>query len=142
MLRKSANNSVSIFTQDNRQLDFLIDACLRIASAHDAMPKLAFGAHFVAGLAQIMPAPLLLSVGVFSPILIRDIASGADRFVPRYASQLPARLAAVNLCNSLVGQNIDGFTAGESDYRAAVERCLVSRGEVVNRYVPTPAGRT
>jgi hypothetical protein len=133
--RRAANNSVSIFDAGNRQLDFLVDACLRIASAHERVPKLAIGARFVTALAQIMPVPLLTNIGIFSPVLMQALASGHEGLVAAYAAQLPARIAAANMCNSLVGQAMEGFTASEADYQAAVKQCLDTRGEMVNRFV-------
>jgi hypothetical protein len=128
------NNSISIFTRDNRQIDFLIDACLRIGRSKTRLDKLDAGTRLLTGLATVIPMPVLPNVGMLSPLLLRDIASGEDRFVPAYALQLRQPLAAANLCGSLVDQPLQGIAADETVYDAVVSRLLQSRGDVINRH--------
>jgi hypothetical protein len=136
---RRANNSITVFTESNRQLDFLIDACLRLARS-GRIHKLSIGAHLVSGLAQLLPIQLVANAGIFSPLLMLDIAQGAQGITPAYAAQLPGALGAANLCGSLVGRPTEGFIADEAAYRKVVETCLATAGEVVNRYC-TPEAR-
>jgi hypothetical protein len=129
------NNSVSVFTRGNRQLDFFIDACLRIGQGKERLHKLDVGTRFLTGLAALMPMPVLPHAGTLSPLLVNDIAGGEDRFVPEYARRLPQRLAAANLCGSLVGLPMDGAEAGEAAFAKTVAVLLESRGGVINRHV-------
>jgi hypothetical protein len=136
---QQANNAISVFTRGNPQLDFLIDACLRIAAGKPRIDKVEVGTHLVSKLAGLVPMPLVTNVGIFSPVIVNDVASGTDRFVPAYAARLPSPLAAVNLCQSLVGQAVHGQVAGAAAYEKAVARLIESRGAVVNRHVRAAA---
>ncbi len=120
------NNSISVFTRANRQLDFLIDACLRIAQAQRKVGKLTVSTDFLTGLGKILPIPLLDNVGVFSPVIVSDIA-GSEHLLGEYGRHLPAPLAAANLCHSLVSD--------DAQCAAAVDKCMRTRGDVVNRHV-------
>lgn len=130
------NNSALVFTRGHHQLGFLIEACLGIASSKPQLDRLEFGPNLLTGLAQLMPLRVLNNIGMFSPLLMRDIGSGEERWTAAYAAQLPVPLAAANLCNSLVGQTVQDHAAAEADYEAVVATCLRTRGDVVNRHVP------
>lgn len=132
--RRSANNSISMFSKGCLQLDFFIDAALRIAASQPRVHKLSIGALFLTGLAQLVPTPLLNNVGLFSPLLMNDIA-GAERFLAAYGAQLPAPIASANLCGSLVGLTMEGAMAQDDVYCAVVDKCLATHGDVVNRHV-------
>ena len=127
------NNSLFVMTRDNRQLDFLIDACLRIAMSKPRLDKLDIGSRFMTKLAESMPMPLVANVGLFSPLLMQAIANGDEAILRAYAQKLPIPLACANLCGSLVGQEMQGFAASSDNYDAVVRACLGTRGEVVNR---------
>jgi hypothetical protein len=129
------NNSMLVFTRNQPYLDFLIDAAVRIASSKASVSRVAISTEFLSGLAHLLPLPMIANAGIFSPVLMRDIASGEERILPSYAAKLPAPLAAANLCNSLAGKLSEGHVATVSDYEAVIEKCLRTRGEVVNRHV-------
>lgn len=129
-----ANNSITAFLKGNVHLEFFIDSALRIAASKEQVGKLAISTSFLTGLAHLMPMPLLRNVGIFSPMLVHDIASGSGQHLKSYAACLPAPLAAANLCQSLVGPG-SSDRAGQGDVDAVVEICLRTRGDVVNRHV-------
>ena len=132
---RKVNNSVSVFTRGNRQLEFLIDSCERIVSSKSRVDRLELGSTFLTGLAWLLPLRVLDNIGMFSPLLMQDIASGQEQWTAAYAAQLPAPLAAANLCNSLVGVHVHGHTAPEASYDAVIEACLRTSGDIVNRHV-------
>jgi hypothetical protein len=131
---RTANNSITVFSKGNAQLDFFIDAALRIGARQPRVHKLAIGSRFLTGFVQLVPTPLLTNVGMFSPVLMNDIA-GDEVLLPAYGEQLPAPLACANLCGSLVGQAMHGSTADDAVYRKVVDKCLSTKGDVVNRHV-------
>jgi hypothetical protein len=131
---RTANNSITVFSKGNAQLDFFIDAALRIGASQPHVHKLAIGSRFLTGFVQLVPTPLLTNVGMFSPLLMNDI-TGDEMLLPAYGAELPAPLACANLCASLVGQAMHGSTAEDSVYQAVVDKCLSTKGEVVNRHV-------
>jgi hypothetical protein len=129
------NNSITVFARGNPQLDFLIDACMKIASSRAQVGKFDLGTEFLTRLGQIVPLPLLPNVGMFSPVLMNAIAHGEDTLLSAYAAQLSAPLVAANLCNSIAGTDVQGSVAGHAVYDAVVEQCLATRGGVVNRWL-------
>ena len=126
------NNSVSVFVRGNVYLDFFIDACEANGRASARIGKLDASTRFLTSLRQILSYPLLFNVGMLSPDLMLDIARGQSRVLPTYAGQLQAPIACANLCGSLAS----GDAAG---YAAVIERCLATRGSVVNRWRQTPS---
>jgi hypothetical protein len=131
---RTVNNSITVFSKGNAQLDFFIDATLRIAASQPRLHKLAIGSRFLTAFVQLVPTPLLTNVGLFSPLLMNDIA-GDESLLPAYGAQLAAPLACANLCGSLVGQAMHGSTAQDTAYQRVVEKCLSTQGSVVNRHV-------
>jgi hypothetical protein len=129
------NNSVSVFTRDTQQLDFFIDACLRIARNKERLGKLDVATRFLSGLSALMPMPVLPNAGTFSPLLVRDIADGKETFVREYARVLPRPLAAANLCGSLAGSPMDGATVRDEDFDKAIDLLMRTGGDIVNRHV-------
>jgi hypothetical protein len=132
---RRVNNSVTVFTRGSIHLDFLIDACLRIARHKPRLGKFDVGTLLLSQLRTIIPFPLLANVGMFSPAIMADIASGTEHYLPSYAQQLTVPLACANLCSSLAGQQFSGMPADDRLYDAVVEQCLQTRGEVVNRFL-------
>jgi hypothetical protein len=133
-VRRAVNNSITLFSKGNSQLDFFIDTALRIAASQPRVHKLSISSLFLTALAKVMPMPLLNNVGIFSPLLMNDVA-GDETLLPAYASELPAPIAAANLCGSLAGQTMEGALADEAAYMTVIDKCLSSRGNVVNRHV-------
>lgn len=134
------NNSIALFARDNPQLDFFIDACLRIASAREKLSKLDVGTSFLSSLRGILPFPLVEGVATLSPMLMRDIASGETSRLAMLAHAHAQPLVCANLCASLERWN--GGSDGAAVYDSVVERLLGSHGDVLNRFrddATTPA---
>ena len=134
---RRVNNSISVFVKGNVHLDFFIDTCSRLAQ-EPTLNKLAV-VRFLTDLSRILRFQLLGNVGLFSPTLMNEIATGQTKWLPDYARTLPEPLACANLCGSLVDVPVDGSTATAQTFEAVVERCLASRGDVVNRWRPQAA---
>jgi len=131
------NNSITSFAKHNPQLDFLIDACLRIAHLKPKLTRLDLGTTLLSSLGNAIPIPLLTNVGMFSPGMMTDITSGTDLYLKAYATKMMAPLACANMCASLVGRS-SGDVAGDNLlYEQVIDKCLESKGEVVNRHFVT-----
>jgi hypothetical protein len=128
-----ANNAVSVFDTGNVQLDFLIDAFQRVARPQAQLRRIVYS-RTLTRLAAVAPMPVVECIGIFSPALMADVASGRDRLLPAYAREVRAPLAGANMCGSLVGKAGNAAQAGEAAYQAVIRRCLDSGGEVVNRH--------
>jgi len=129
------NNSISVFVKGNAYLDFFIDACEQTARALPQMGKLDASTRFLTELHAILPFPILFNVGILSPALMSDIANGNAQFLPTYAQQLRAPIASANLCASLQDQTFQGVAIDARCYEVVIDRCLESRGMVVNRFL-------
>lgn len=132
---RNVNNAMTVFVKGNAYLDFFIDAARRTVLANDVVKKIAVGTQFLSRLRQVMPFHLVMKVGLFNPLLMVDIASGANRYLPAYGKALVQPLACANLCGSLLGEASYGAVATQETYDTVVALCLESRGEVVNRFV-------
>lgn len=131
------NNSITVFARNNTHLEFFIDACQRIARHKPGLGKLDVGTRFLTQLRGVLPFPLIANVGMFSPAVMADIAGGEDQFLRHYARHLMSPLACANLCGSLLGTQVAGVASDDRFYEAVVDRCLRTRGEVINRHFET-----
>ncbi|MBI5279049.1 MAG: hypothetical protein HY854_21620 [Burkholderiales bacterium] len=132
-LIKRVNNSMLAFHHRNVHLEFLLDACLRLARARPKIGKLDLGTVPLTRLYETFPFPLLKGVGMFSPAVMRDIAQGTGPFLDFYAKQLHAPIGCANLCASLEGE------VGTAHYDKVIELCLATRGGIVNDLVGSGA---
>ena len=64
--------------------------------------------------------PLLETVGMFSPLVIRDVAAGSGEAVSRLRHEIPGPLAAANLCSSLFDGETDGVALNDDTNGAGV----------------------
>lgn len=136
------NNAITVFCAGNVQLDFFIDACLRIGRNKARVGKLDVGTKFLSGLRAVMPFPLLENVGMLSPRMLQEITGGEPMHLRRYAQGLPVPLACVNLCGSMQGQPLQGVFCDDTLYAQVIGTLLSSRGEVVNSLRPAGSGKT
>lgn len=126
------NNSIAVFCKNNLHLDFFIDACLRIGRQKATIGKLDVGTNFLSKLRNILPFPLMENVGILSPALMREIILDEPVNLVEYAQCLNAPLAAVNLCASLDGQDIQGVIANAQVYENVVNILLTNYGGAIN----------
>lgn len=133
--RRRVNNSVAVFARGNSLLDFYAHACARmVRGARGEISNLQVGTFFLTALDRKFALPVLDDVGLFSPLVLRDIVAGGGRCLKVYAEEFGAPVRAANLCASFSGREYDGVTVTESMYEAASRRLLETGGEIVNRY--------
>lgn len=133
--RRRVNNSVAVFTRGNSLLDFYIHACEQtVGGARGEISNLQVGTFFLTSLHRKFALPLLDDVGLFSPLVMRDIAAGGGPCLKVYAEEFGTPVRAANLCASYSGREYDGVSLTERTYDAVSERLLETRGEIVNRY--------
>ncbi|MBC7603424.1 MAG: hypothetical protein H7255_12300 [Ramlibacter sp.] len=132
------NNAITVFVKGNKgktYLDFFIDAAERTAFSLDVVPKIAISTQFLTRLRQALPFHLLMNVGLFSPLVLADLAGGTSRVLPAYGAALRQPLACANLCASIVGETKHGVVITDAMCDTVVQKCLESKGEIVNRFV-------
>lgn len=133
------NNSIAVFTRNSIHLDFFIDACLRIAHQKSSVGKLDVGTAFFSHLGSVLPFPLLMNNGIFSPTIITEIAAGGGPYLSEYARNLKVPVACANFCASLAGTGDPDPAQHERIYEAAIANCMATQGDVINRLIPSPS---
>jgi hypothetical protein len=127
------NNAVAVFARGNAFLDFYIHACERVVGrAGGPVGKLDVGTRLLTHLHQAMPLPLLGSVALLSPPVLRDLAEGGGPLVRLYRDRFVGPARAINLCASLRGQEIGGVRMDDGLFEAAIDRLVATGGEALN----------
>ena len=124
----NVHNAVCLFERGDSFLNFYIYACERIVTASRGLvPNQIVGTKFLTALHNIVAFPLINSVGMLSPVVLRDVALGGGAAIDCLIQELPDPLAAVNLCMSLVGGNIGGLELSDQRMELICDR-LMSQG--------------
>jgi hypothetical protein len=133
------NNSVMVFARRNPFLEFYIEACqTAVRAAGGEVASHLVGTDLLTDLDRVVPLVKLDSVGMISPALARDLAADSDRAPRFYAEGLAQPVRAANLCLSFAGRPDPTQRLRPATFEATVERLLASRGEAINRWLPTP----
>jgi len=125
-VRRHVHNAVCVFGPDDPVLPFLIHVATRVlerARPASTAPQL-IGPKLLTHLHGVADFPLIESVGMASPAVLRDLASPAGDG-PAWRALRNAHagpLAALNLCASLVGRASDGVTVTDDLLHAAMAR--------------------
>jgi hypothetical protein len=130
-----ANNSVSVFSAGNQFQDFYIDSCRKILDQKDSPDHWGLGTHFLSWVRRAYPIPLMSNIGVFCAALLKDIMKGTAEVMPWYIRAQNVPLVAANLCASLRDAPSPPATIMDDVCKIVVDRCLESKGGVVNQYL-------
>ena len=151
-------NAVTVLTANNSFLEFYIYACKTIVAAPQhwisrfggstkinaklerfkaglskpsaRLPSDIVGTEFLTRLNKAVSFPLLENIGLFSPILMNEIASGRHRYIKKYMRLFGHPIYGANLCGSSAG--ID-FT--EDVANKVMDKLMSTKGNVVNQYL-------
>ncbi len=130
------NNSVTAFARGNEALDFFIDACeFIVRRARGPISSLSVGTKFLTDFHKLCDLPLLENVGLFSPLVMRDIAAGGGPYAKAFAREFASDVAAANLCGSTADASVDGVVVDSQTYTRVVDELLADRGGLFNRCV-------
>jgi hypothetical protein len=124
---RRVNNAISVYSRGTPFLDFYIDACRRIIARAERPHTLELGTRLLTVLQQGFPLPLLPNIGMFSPLILADLAYGTSHLLPTYLHAVDTPLVAANCCASLRDQHHQGIVLTDEVYAAAVERCLETK---------------
>ncbi|HEY1921302.1 MAG TPA: hypothetical protein VGG44_00940 [Tepidisphaeraceae bacterium] len=130
-----ANNSVSVFSAGNQFQDFYIDSCRKILDQEQVSDHWGLGTHFLSWVRRAYPMPLMHNIGMFYPPLLKDIMRGSAEVMPWYIRAQKVPLVAANLCASLRDAPSPPATIIDDVNKIVVDRCLESKGHVVNQYL-------
>ena len=131
--RQRVNNAVAVFTRGNSMLDFYIHACEQIVkNKRGRISNLEVGTLLLTELHRRLSLPLLKNVGLFSPHLMQDIASGDGKVLKIYMEEFGSPIRAANLCASYANKEYEGLTVGEDAYHLVLDKLIETGGGVVN----------
>ena len=118
---RQVHNAILVFTRPSPVLDFLIQTVVNLATRHAGAaapqflgPKLLTALHNIVGFAVIE------SVGMASPLVLRDLAAGGGPALDLLTTKTEDSLGALNLCSSYQGQTIDGVACTDSLFENAI----------------------
>lgn len=134
---RRVNNAVTVFTQNNRFLDFYLYACEEIVKRRRRLRHFSVGTGFLTEINRQVGLPVITSVGLFSPIVMSAIHNGIDDIIALYMRCFANRICAANLCSTFFGRKPYGITMNERLYHSVISRLLESGGDVVNDYLPS-----
>jgi hypothetical protein len=130
-VRRHVHNAVCVFGPDDPVLPFLIHVAgglLARAAPGRTSPQI-IGPKLLTHLHGVADFPLIESVGMASPPVLRDLATGGGPAWDALRQAHAAPLAALNLCASLVGRTVDGVTVTD-DLLTAAMNGLMDRTEL------------
>lgn len=122
------HNAFFVFTQENSFLDFYIHSCLSIVKRIDGLmvPQIV-GPKFLSAIHNIVACPVIEEVGMFSPLVVKDVIDGTGKALDLLKHESPKALYAANLSASMEGHENDGVTLSTTDMQTACDQ-LLKRG--------------
>ncbi len=122
----NVHNAMLVFTPRGRAtLDFYREQAERLLlSAGPDVPAQLVGPKLLTALHNVVRFPLLASVGMVSPLVVRDLASGGGVAWDMLRSAHDDGLAALNLSTSLMGTATDGVEVTEALLERAVDALM------------------
>lgn len=135
MADKRVCNALSVFVRGNSILDFYIHACKMIVSRRTEMSPLEVGTNFLTALRAKVPFPILEHVGLFSPAILFDLERGSDAYLRMFMHESATPIYGANLCAGLRNTTTQGVVVNDELFEKVVEKCLHTRGEIINRYL-------
>ncbi|MBB4284799.1 hypothetical protein [Roseospira goensis] len=123
-VRRHVHNAVCVFGPDDPVLPFLIHAVtglLTRAEVGCVSPQLV-GPKLLSHLNGVAAFALVESVGMASPLVLRDLAAGGGPAWDALVGAHAAPLAALNLCASLAGRTVDGVAVTDALLTTAMDR--------------------
>lgn len=126
---RQVHNAILVMRRDTPALDFIRQTALKIATRHTgpAASQL-LGPKLLTALHNIVGFDVVESVGMASPLVIRDIIASKRPAGTSALDELRrasgSELGAVNLCASYRNREIDGVYLSDDDFAGCVETLL------------------
>lgn len=132
---KKVNNAVTVFTRNNHMLEFYIYACKSLVRNKNIISKTEVGTKFLTELYRNMHFQLLNNIGIFSPALLYEIATGREKCVRKYITEFGHPIRAANLCYSFRNLTYRGALMSDKIYQTVIDKLIESKGNIVNKYL-------
>jgi hypothetical protein len=118
------HNALALFRRGDPLLPFLAYTSERLVARYDGVPPPHLvGPRLLAPLHNLADFPLVDAVGSLGPLVLGDLLDGGGPALSMLNAR-SGRLAAANLCASLVNAGQDGRTLDDKAMLAVVERLL------------------
>jgi len=129
---KNVHNAILAFCRNNSFLEFYIHSCLSILgrASGPLVPQI-IGTKYLTALHNIVGFKLIDEVGMASPLVVRDIASGGGAALDLLLKQSPADLCALNLCTSLAGGRVDNVDLADSLMESVCNVLMTSSEDLI-----------
>ncbi|NKB43389.1 MAG: hypothetical protein GKS03_03835 [Alphaproteobacteria bacterium] len=125
---RQVHNAILVINRSTPVLDFLIQTVLTLAERHDGPASPQFlGPKLLTALHNIVGFPVIESVGMTSPLVLGDLATGGGPALSQMANAMDSPLGAVNLCSSYRNQTVDGIHCDDGVFEDAINT-LNTRG--------------
>lgn len=132
------NNAVMVFEKDHPMLAFYrfaTEAILRHAPPGE-IERTVVGPKFLTALNRAMPIERLNSVGLFTPRLMADIATGGHQHCAAYATAFGYPMGAANLCHfNRHFSDVVAQSQLDALFEQAIDRLLATQGQILNRHL-------
>ena len=121
IVSERVNNAVIVMERDNEFLDFYRYACNQVINEWKQLSHSAFGTIFLTQIHKMLRQPLLLEVGMFSPLLLDAARQNNRTFLDTHLKRKNVPINAANLCLTFFNGNYDGRKLDDSAYVAAMD---------------------
>ncbi len=124
---RKVHNAYFVFTQANSFLDFYIQSCLSIIRRIEGemVPQIV-GPKLLSTLHNIVEFPVVEDVGMFSPLVLRDLLEDTSDAITLMQAETRADIVAANLCSSMEGTQSDGVCLTAADMEQACSILLAN----------------
>ena len=141
LVTEGLHNAICVLCRGNQFLDFYIHACEEIVRAAETdVLSHQIGPDFLNRLRDVIGGRIIPDMGLFSPLVMTDIANGGGPALTAYKEAFGHSVRAANLCLSFVDRESSGVTVTGDVFERAIDRLIDTRGQVVNGEVSAPAG--
>ncbi|MFW5921236.1 MAG: hypothetical protein ACOCUS_05295 [Polyangiales bacterium] len=122
---RGVHNALCAFAKDNPLLAFYLDAATRVVLRHDGpmVPQLV-GPKLLTALDNLVGLEASWAVNMTSPLVLGDVARGGGDAFDLWRRRSDEPPAAVNLCASYVGTEVDRVTVDEALLERAIDRLV------------------
>jgi hypothetical protein len=122
------NNAVTLMSRGNTFLPFYIEAMQEIVKNSKECSWTAVGTNFLSLMNKQFPIDHINNVGLFSPIVMKDIANGGGQALDLFLSHFASPIYAANLCLTFYGSKSTGVNMNDELYEKVIQNLLQDNG--------------
>jgi hypothetical protein len=132
---RRVNNAITLMTKGSSFLDFYIDTCKSIVANRSKLQHTSVGTSFLTAMNQQIPIDHINQVGLYSPLVMRDIAEGHGDALALYVKAFGAENYAANLCFTFNAVDTLGVKMTPDLFERVIDTLCDTQGQVVNQYL-------